>query len=77
MSLYVKINMDIGLDNLLSFEPHTICKSCIFYWGEYNPNYPFNERGYRVDNGNKQIEFIDIPIKELNWILTEMKKLHG
>jgi hypothetical protein len=73
MSLYLRINMDIGLDGTLTFEPDTVLTSCIFYWGTYNPNYPLNDRGYRCDD--KQIEFRDIPVREINWILTELRKM--
>ena len=75
-SVYLKINMDIGLSSELRFDPDMIVKSCVFYWGgEYNPSYPYDKHGHRVDNEYKQLEFVDIPVKELNWVITELQKL--
>ena len=67
--------MDIGLDGELTFHPDTIVKSCIFYWGgKYDSRYPYNSRGFREETEYKQIEFMDIPVRELNWIINEMRK---
>ena len=76
MSLFLRINMDVGMDGELNFEPETVLTSVIFYWGAFNPNYPFDDRGHRVVSEAKQIEFRDIPCKDINWVLTEMRKLH-
>lgn len=72
--IYLKINMDIGLDGDFTLHPDTIIKSCIFYWGGYNESYPYNERGHRVDSTQKQIEICDVPVKELSWIINELRK---
>ena len=76
MSIYLRINMDIGLDGTLTLDEDTIVKSCVFYWGEYNPSYPYNNRGFiEEDSPNRQIEFVDIPVREINFVITELRKL--
>lgn len=76
MSIYLRINMDIGLDGTLTLEEDTIVKSCVFYWGQYNPSYPYNSRGFiEEDSPNRQIEFVDIPVREINFVITELRKL--
>ena len=76
MSIYLKINMNIGLDGTLTLAPDTIIKSCVFYWGEYNPNYPYNSRGYiEEDSPNRQIEFVDIRVRDINFVISELHKL--
>ena len=71
----MKINMDVGLDGPLDFAPDTILTSCVFYWGKYNPAYPFDSRGYNVKERN-QIEFTNIPVRDLQWVIDEMRKLN-
>ena len=75
MAMYIKINMDIGLDGPLAFDENTVVKSCVFYWGQYNPNYPYNRRGFRDDGPNRQIEFTNIPVRDINWVITELHKM--
>lgn len=73
---YLRINMDIGLDGTLLLEPDMVIKSCIFYWGKYNPSYPYNSRGYiDKDSPDKQIEICNIPVREINWVITELRKM--
>jgi hypothetical protein len=73
MSVYLKIDMNVGLDGPLAFDPDTLVKSCVFFWKEYNPNYPYNKHGHR--EGPHQLEFVDIPVRDINWVLTELYKL--
>lgn len=76
MSIYLKINMDVGLDGLLVLDPDTVVKSCIFYWGgKYNPLYPYNKRGFKEETDYKQIEICDIPVKEINWVIEELRNM--
>ncbi|NBO72465.1 MAG: hypothetical protein EBU66_18070 [Bacteroidetes bacterium] len=76
MSIYLRINMEIGLDGLLTLEEDTVVKSCIFYWGgEYDPCYPYNQRGFIEESKYKQIEICDIPVREINWVITELRKM--
>lgn len=74
MSLYMRIDMRVGIDKDLDFAPETILESCVFHWGDYNPNYPYDKRGFVVKNRD-QIEFTNIAIKDLQWIIDEMQKL--
>ena len=68
--------MNIGLNGTLTLAPDTIIKSCVFYWGKYNPSYPYNSRGYiDKDSPDKQIEICDIPVREINWVITELRKM--
>ena len=70
----MRINMNVGLSGPLDFAPDTILTSCVFYWGEYTPNYPYDSRGYELDVRN-QIEFKDIPVRDLQWIIDEMRAM--
>lgn len=71
----MRINMNVGLDGPLDFHPDTLLTSCVFYWGEYNPAYPYNSRGYKVKERN-QIEFTNIPVRDLQWVIDELRILH-
>lgn len=74
--LHVKIDMNVGLSGPLDFDEDTILRSCIFYWGEYNPNYPLDDQGLYCEGHNKQLEFRDIPVREINWVINELRKLN-
>jgi len=76
MSLFVKINMNVGMSKPLEFSPETILRSCVFYWGEYNCNYPFDHRGNKV-NMCQQIEFNNIPVKDLQWVIDQMRLIEN
>jgi len=76
MSVYLKIDMNVGLDGTVTLDPDTLVKSCVFFWGEYNPNYPYNKYGHlEEDSPTRQIEFVDIRVRDINWVITELYKL--
>jgi hypothetical protein len=65
--------MNIGLSGPLDFDSDRIIKSCILYWGEYNKNYPLDANGHEVKERN-QLEFTDIAVKDLQWVIDTMRK---
>lgn len=76
MANYLKIDMNIGLDGTLALDPDMIIKSCVFFWGQYNPSYPYNSRGFvEEDSPNRQIEFVDIHVRDINFVITALRKL--
>jgi hypothetical protein len=76
MANYLKIDMNIGLDGTLTLDPDMIIKSCVFFWGQYNPSYPYNSRGFiEEDSPNRQIEFLDIRVRDINGVIMALRKL--
>jgi hypothetical protein len=68
--------MNIGLDGTLTLDPDMIIKSCVFFWGQYNPSYPYNSRGFiEEDSPNRQIEFVDIRVRDINGVIMALHKL--
>jgi hypothetical protein len=67
--------MNVGLSGPLDFHPDTVLTSCVFYWGSYEPDYPYDNRGYKKDVRH-QIEFTDICVRDLQWVIDEMRKSH-
>jgi len=71
----MRVNMNVGLSGPLDFDPDTILTSCIFYWGEYSPTYPYDSRGHKGERN--QIEFRDIQVRDLQWIIDQMRLIES